>query len=230
MQAVGTALDRGMVLVMSLWDDPTSHLHWLDSSSPGMLPPNTPGYVRGPCTRAQGYDVETVNQAAFTTISNIRYGPIGSTGVAGASASATPVAAQQPAAAPSFGAAAAPMPAVAVPMAAPAAPAAATGQWQPLQTSQGQTYYWNKVTGQTSWSIPTAYQRDSNHQLQDFVNQLGAHVSGNLNVAMAGVVLMVLSSVAARTLWTRFSHAAYGRMHNGNTDPMIESEALAPVA
>jgi len=34
MQTMGEALGRGMVLVMSIWDDHAAHMLWLDSDYP----------------------------------------------------------------------------------------------------------------------------------------------------------------------------------------------------
>jgi len=49
MKAMGEALDRGMVLVLSLWDDTLVHMLWLDSAYPLDQPPRKPGVLRGPC-------------------------------------------------------------------------------------------------------------------------------------------------------------------------------------
>jgi hypothetical protein len=42
---MGEALKRGMVLVMSLWDDHEANMSWLDSNYPTDADPNTPGAV-----------------------------------------------------------------------------------------------------------------------------------------------------------------------------------------
>ncbi|MBD5075211.1 hypothetical protein GUF45_27045, partial [Xanthomonas citri pv. citri] len=49
MRGMGQSLDRGHVLVMSLWDDHYANMLWLDSSYPTDADPNTPGIARGPC-------------------------------------------------------------------------------------------------------------------------------------------------------------------------------------
>eukprot|EP00429_Kryptoperidinium_foliaceum_P129589 CAMPEP_0176272884 /NCGR_PEP_ID=MMETSP0121_2-20121125/45940_1 /TAXON_ID=160619 /ORGANISM="Kryptoperidinium foliaceum, Strain CCMP 1326" /LENGTH=187 /DNA_ID=CAMNT_0017613063 /DNA_START=16 /DNA_END=576 /DNA_ORIENTATION=+ len=49
MKAMGEALDRGMVLVLSLWDDTQVNMLWLDSAYPTDQPPRKPGVLRGPC-------------------------------------------------------------------------------------------------------------------------------------------------------------------------------------
>lgn len=48
------ALDRGMVLVMSLWDDAEANMLWLDSDYPADKSPSIPGVNRGPCARDTG--------------------------------------------------------------------------------------------------------------------------------------------------------------------------------
>lgn len=79
LQSMGAALDRGMVLVLSLWDDPATGMHWLDSTSPDDLAESVPGVVRGPCPRQSGKAVRTEASDAFVRYSNIKYGHIGST-------------------------------------------------------------------------------------------------------------------------------------------------------
>lgn len=61
MKAMGDALDRGMVLVMSIWDDHDANMLWLDADYPLDKDPNTPGIHRGPCSRDSGKpeDVES---------------------------------------------------------------------------------------------------------------------------------------------------------------------------
>ncbi|KAI0009545.1 glycoside hydrolase family 7 protein [Xylariaceae sp. FL0662B] len=66
---MGQALDRGMVLVFSIWNDDAQFMNWLDSAG------------SGPCTRTEG-DPEIIraNHAdTSVTFSNIRWGDIGST-------------------------------------------------------------------------------------------------------------------------------------------------------
>ena len=48
-KAMGEAMDRGMVLVISLWDDYANHMLWLDSDYPPNKSPSLPGVARGPC-------------------------------------------------------------------------------------------------------------------------------------------------------------------------------------
>lgn len=78
---MGEALDRGMVLVLSLWDDTRSAMRWLDSEDPLTLPDAIPGVLRGPCdpSRGEASAVEASSPSAFVKYTNIRYGDIGST-------------------------------------------------------------------------------------------------------------------------------------------------------
>eukprot|EP00440_Ansanella_granifera_P004155 gb/GFBE01004508.1/.p1 GENE.gb/GFBE01004508.1/~~gb/GFBE01004508.1/.p1 ORF type:complete len:487 (+),score=111.13 gb/GFBE01004508.1/:1-1461(+) len=81
LKAMGDALDRGMVLVMSLWDDSLANMLWLDSRYPTDAPEGTPGVDRGPCftdTGAPSY-LRKKYPSASVTYSNIKVGPIGST-------------------------------------------------------------------------------------------------------------------------------------------------------
>ncbi|KAJ7614791.1 cellulase [Roridomyces roridus] len=79
--AMGQALGRGMVLALSVWDDHTAGMYWLDSTYPTDGDVTQPGVLRGPCSTTSG-DPKTVessegsNQVIF---SNIKWGSIGST-------------------------------------------------------------------------------------------------------------------------------------------------------
>ncbi|KAK1759051.1 cellulose 1,4-beta-cellobiosidase [Echria macrotheca] len=57
------ALAKGMVLVLSLWDDHYSNMLWLDSTYPTDADPSTPGKGRGTCDTTSGApsDVESKN-------------------------------------------------------------------------------------------------------------------------------------------------------------------------
>jgi len=81
LKSMGQALDRGVVLVMSLWDDHEVYMLWLDSDYPTTASPNKPGIARGPCSIDSGRPekVEQQYPGAHVIYSNIRYGPIGST-------------------------------------------------------------------------------------------------------------------------------------------------------
>merc|ERR1711862_996636 len=54
LKAMGEALDRGMVLVMSLWDDSLADMLWLDSDYPPTANASLPGVARGPCNTTTG--------------------------------------------------------------------------------------------------------------------------------------------------------------------------------
>merc|ERR1712178_671221 len=75
------AMEHGMVLVLSLWDDHDVNMLWLDSDYPTDQDPSTPGVARGSCATSSGKpsDVETNHPDASVTFSNIRFGEIGST-------------------------------------------------------------------------------------------------------------------------------------------------------
>ncbi|TRY69219.1 hypothetical protein TCAL_13113, partial [Tigriopus californicus] len=79
LKTMGEALKRGMVLVMSLWDDHEAFMLWLDSNYPE--DGSGPGVERGPCPTSSGRpeDVESNQPEATVKFSNIRYGDIDST-------------------------------------------------------------------------------------------------------------------------------------------------------
>jgi cellulose 1,4-beta-cellobiosidase len=81
MANMAKALEKGMVLVMSLWDDHYSNMLWLDSTYPTDKDASVPGIGRGECETGSGVpaDVESKNADASVTYSNIRYGPLNST-------------------------------------------------------------------------------------------------------------------------------------------------------
>nr|BAF57427.1 putative glycosyl hydrolase family7 [uncultured symbiotic protist of Mastotermes darwiniensis] len=70
---------QDMVLVLSLWDDHTVNMLWLDSVYPTNS--NKPGADRGPCETSSGVpaDVESKSASASVKYSDIRFGPIDST-------------------------------------------------------------------------------------------------------------------------------------------------------
>lgn len=78
MRAMGQSMDRGHVLVMSLWDDHYAHMLWLDSSFPTEADPNTPGIARGPCPVDGGdpIDLEANSPGSTVKFSNLKIGPI----------------------------------------------------------------------------------------------------------------------------------------------------------
>ncbi|KAJ6584925.1 cellulase [Mycena capillaripes] len=81
LEVMGAALQKGMVLALSLWDDHEADMLWLDSNYPLNASVTAPGVARGPCSATSG-DPKTVeateanNQVVF---SDIKSGPIGST-------------------------------------------------------------------------------------------------------------------------------------------------------
>lgn len=81
LKAMGESLERGMVLVMSVWDDASARMLWLDSSFPTDAPSNQPGVTRGPCGTDTGVPAETRSKypGAYVTYGNIKYGDIGTT-------------------------------------------------------------------------------------------------------------------------------------------------------
>merc|ERR1719333_806824 len=64
MKKMGEALKRGMVLVMSLWDDHYAYMLWLDSAYPLDKPVSQPGILRGPCATSSGRPKDVESQQA----------------------------------------------------------------------------------------------------------------------------------------------------------------------
>jgi len=81
MKQMGKAIGRGMTLVLSLWDDGDSHMHWLDSKDPVDGNSKTPGVVRGPCAVGAGDPsiVRSKHADSYVDYFNLKYGEIGST-------------------------------------------------------------------------------------------------------------------------------------------------------
>jgi len=81
LKQMGDALGRGMVLVMSLWDDYAARMLWLDSNYPPDKPATQPGVSRGPCATTSGVptDVESQYPNASVKYFNIRSGDLNST-------------------------------------------------------------------------------------------------------------------------------------------------------
>merc|ERR1712227_964168 len=78
---MGDALERGMVLALSIWDDHADQMQWLDGYEPeDPEKPYGPGAIRGPCPHDSG-DPKATRKAhpdAYVIYSNIRYGEIDS--------------------------------------------------------------------------------------------------------------------------------------------------------
>merc|ERR1712025_1350424 len=90
MGVVEKAIDAGVVLVMSLWDDHFANMLWLDSTYP--VGSTDPGTLRGYCSADSGKpdDVESKQAKSHVIFSDIKFGPIGSTTDASPSPSPTP--------------------------------------------------------------------------------------------------------------------------------------------
>jgi len=81
LKTLGQVLDRGMVLVLSLWDDHDVNMLWLDSDFPTDKPASDPGIARGSCSTSSGKpdDVESQYPSSNVKYFNLKYGTIGST-------------------------------------------------------------------------------------------------------------------------------------------------------
>jgi len=78
LKKMGEALDRGVVLVLSLWDDYMTGMDWLDETTKSN---GLPGNKRGPCPHGSGKpaDLRANHPDASVKYGNIKYGEIGST-------------------------------------------------------------------------------------------------------------------------------------------------------
>ncbi|KAG9025122.1 Exoglucanase 1 [Tulasnella sp. JGI-2019a] len=81
LKVMGQALARGVVLVLSIWDDYAVNMLWLDSDYPTTASPTAPGVARGSCATTSGKpaDVEAAGSNVQVIYSNIKFGDIGST-------------------------------------------------------------------------------------------------------------------------------------------------------
>merc|ERR1712057_120813 len=79
LKSMDAAMEKGMVLVLSLWDDHAANMLWLDSTYP--VGSTGPGALRGYCSTDSGKptDVESAQANAHVIFSDIKFGPIGST-------------------------------------------------------------------------------------------------------------------------------------------------------
>ncbi|KAF2226827.1 glycoside hydrolase [Elsinoe ampelina] len=77
----GKDFEKGMALVMSIWDDHYAHMLWLDAPYPTDAPVTKPGVARGSCSTTSGNpkDVEANSPNSQVTFSNIKVGTLGST-------------------------------------------------------------------------------------------------------------------------------------------------------
>jgi cellulose 1,4-beta-cellobiosidase len=80
MAAMGKQLEK-MVLVLSIWDDHSVYMNWLDSNYPTDADPSKPGIARGRCDPEAGVPetVEAAHPDAYVIYSNIKVGAINST-------------------------------------------------------------------------------------------------------------------------------------------------------
>lgn len=79
MASMYKALEKGMVLVIAISDDPSNHMLWLDSTYPTNADPNRPGVVRGECATDSGVPIWDFTTNDGVTFSNIKFGPLNST-------------------------------------------------------------------------------------------------------------------------------------------------------
>ncbi len=81
MSGMSSSMNRGMVLVLSVWDDHAVNMLWLDSNYPTDADASKPGIARGTCATSSGKptDVESQSPNASVTYSNIKFGDIGTT-------------------------------------------------------------------------------------------------------------------------------------------------------
>lgn len=79
MAGMSAAMSRGMVLVMSIWDDGAANMLWLDSVYPAGA--TGAGAERGPCASDSGVpaDVEKTGKDSYVGFTNLKFGAIGST-------------------------------------------------------------------------------------------------------------------------------------------------------
>ena len=89
--AMSTAMNTGMVLVLSLWDDYAVDMLWLDSDYPTTASTSAPGTARGTCSTSSGVPatVESQNPSSRVIYSDIRFGDLNSTYSSGSGGSTT---------------------------------------------------------------------------------------------------------------------------------------------
>jgi len=81
LKAMGNALQTGMVLVLSLWDDYAANMLWLDSDYPVNGTVTKPGIARGTCPTTSGVPAQVEAEYPNSSVKyfNIKYGDLGST-------------------------------------------------------------------------------------------------------------------------------------------------------
>merc|ERR1711920_788586 len=78
----GDAMDRGLVLTLSIWDDGATEMRWLDSNFPTTEDPTSRyGVARGPCSSSDSspLNLRSKYPGASVSYTNIKVGSIGST-------------------------------------------------------------------------------------------------------------------------------------------------------
>jgi cellulose 1,4-beta-cellobiosidase len=78
---LGQVFDSGVVLMLSLWDDHSVNMLWLDSAYPTNKDKSSPGVDRGPCAQSSGKrnDVESQSADATVVYGNVKFGALDST-------------------------------------------------------------------------------------------------------------------------------------------------------
>ncbi|KAJ7670254.1 glycoside hydrolase [Mycena rosella] len=81
LRTMSAALQKEMVLALSIWDDHEADMLWLDSDYPLNASVTAPGVARGPCSATSGdpKTVESIQPGASVIFWNIKTRPIGST-------------------------------------------------------------------------------------------------------------------------------------------------------
>lgn len=81
LSTMGGALERGMVLVMSIWVDYAAEMRWLDAPYPASASTSKPGVVRGTCSADSGVPSSVISNSPNSNVkfSNIKFGALGST-------------------------------------------------------------------------------------------------------------------------------------------------------
>merc|ERR1712014_290950 len=80
-KAMGESLDRGHVMIFSLWDDVEVNMNWLDSAFPLDRPESDPGVKRGDCPGGRTSTPEYVRRNfpdGYVSFQNAAIGEIGS--------------------------------------------------------------------------------------------------------------------------------------------------------
>jgi cellulose 1,4-beta-cellobiosidase len=78
---ISKAMASGMVLVLSVWDDHTANMLWLDSDYPTTKAATVPGVARGTCATSSGVPATVEGSVPNSQViySNIKFGDLNST-------------------------------------------------------------------------------------------------------------------------------------------------------